>query len=119
VRLLIEKRNAIFSKAVNEYGIYHFPHGSCDALIRLVEAFSDAEDLVTLLVASARQHIPINTAGRTTDLSHIHDPENRPPIDEIVQELRQQTWYLNQIGYQRTFDVKSGSLGRPGENTLS
>jgi hypothetical protein len=96
-----------------------FLYGYRDALIRLIEAFSDAEDLVTLLVASAREKIPLNTAGRTADLSHIPDPENRRPIDEIVEELRQQEWYRNQIGYRRTFDVKAGSLGRWCENTLS
>jgi DEAD/DEAH box helicase domain-containing protein len=119
VRLLIEKRNAIFLKAVDEYGIYQnfFPMGR-DALIRLIEAFSDAEDPVALLVASAQEHIPLNTVGRTGELSHIPDPENRQPIDQIVEELCRQDWYQNQIGYRRTFEVKTGSLGRRGENTL-
>ncbi|KAN0118373.1 hypothetical protein V8E52_005349 [Russula decolorans] len=47
VKLLIEKRDAIFSKAVDE----------------LIEAFSDAEDPVALLVASAQKHIHLNTAS--------------------------------------------------------
>ncbi|KAN0124052.1 P-loop containing nucleoside triphosphate hydrolase protein [Russula decolorans] len=99
VKLLIEKRNAIFYKAVDE----------------LIEAFFDAEDPVALLVASAQEHIPLNTAsvGLTGELSHIPDPENRQPIDGIIEELQEQKWYMQQIKYRRTFDAKEGSLGTP------
>jgi hypothetical protein len=95
------------------------PYGLCDALIRLIEAFSDAEDPIALLVASAREHIPVNTSvGCTEESSHIPDPENRQPIDRVVEELHEQKWYLNQIKYRRTFEVKAGSLGRCSENSL-
>ena len=121
VKLLIEKRNAIFSKAVNEYEIHRpFPLCGCyDTLVRLIEAFT--EDAVGLLVASAREHIPLNTSAVCTDTkepSHIPDPENRPPIDRVVEELYEQKWYLGQIKYRRTFNAKAGSLGRWGENVL-
>ncbi len=87
-----------------------------DALIRLIEAFSDAEDPVALLVASAQEHIPLNIVGRTGELSHIPDPENRQPIDRIIEELQEQKSYLQQIKCRRTFDAKEGSLGRRGQN---
>ncbi|KAI0282173.1 P-loop containing nucleoside triphosphate hydrolase protein [Russula aff. rugulosa BPL654] len=85
LQLLIEKRNAIFSKAVDE----------------LIEAFSDAEDPVALLAHGAGE------------LPHIPDPENRQPIAGIVEELQEQKWYMQQIKYRRTFDAKEGSLGTP------
>jgi DEAD/DEAH box helicase domain-containing protein len=86
----------------------------------LIEAFFDAEDPVALLVASAQEHIPLNTAsvGLTGELSHIPDPENRQPIDGIIEELQEQKWYMQQIKYRRTFDAKEGSLGRCGENNM-
>jgi DEAD/DEAH box helicase domain-containing protein len=87
----------------------------------LIEAFSDAEDPVALLVASAQEHIPLNTEGITGagELPHIPDPENRQPIAGIVEELQEQKWYIQQIKYRRTFDAKEGSLGACGENNLS
>ena len=97
---------------------FFFPYGSRDTLIRLIEAFSDAEDPVALLVASAQEHIPLGTAGRTAELS-IPDPENRQPIDQIIEGLYQQKWYSRQIGHRRTFDAKAGLLGRCSENTWS
>jgi DEAD/DEAH box helicase domain-containing protein len=78
----------------------------------LLEAFSDDEDPVALLVALAREHIPLNTSLRGgTKFSCIPDPETRQPIDQIVKEIDEQKWYLNQIKYRRTFDEKSGSIG--------
>ncbi|KAI9452326.1 P-loop containing nucleoside triphosphate hydrolase protein [Russula earlei] len=94
VKHLIEKRNAIFSIAVNE----------------LIAAFSDPEDPVALLLASAREHIPLKT-GCPAESSHIPEPENRQPIDRIVEEIYEQKWYLGQIKYRKNFDAKAGSLG--------
>jgi len=85
----------------------------------LIEAFSDAEDPVALLVASAQEHIPLNTVGLTGELPHIPDPEARQPIAGIVEDLQEQKWYMQQIKYRRTFDAKEGSLGRCDENNLS
>jgi DEAD/DEAH box helicase domain-containing protein len=98
------------------------PYGFRDALIRLIEAFSDAEDPVALLVASAQKHIHLNTAsvGLTSrGSSHIPDTENREPIDGIIEELQEQKWYVQQIKYRRTFDAKEGTHGRCGENNMS
>ncbi|KAH9981492.1 P-loop containing nucleoside triphosphate hydrolase protein [Lactifluus volemus] len=96
VKQLIEKRNALFSKAVDE----------------LLEAFSDAVDPVSLLAASARAHIPHNTSlGGGAESSHIPNSENRQPMDQIVEGIYGQKWYLNQIKYRRTIDEKVGSIG--------
>ena len=91
-------------------------HGSRDALNRLIEAFSDAGDPAALLVASAQEHIPLGTVGRTEELS-IPGPENRQPINQIIEELYEQK--RSRLRYRRTFDAKAGSLGRCSENTLS
>ena len=70
-------------------------------------------------MASAREHIPLNTSiGSTAESSHIPDPENRQPIDRVVDDIFEQTWCLDQIKYRRTFGAKAGSLGRRGENPL-
>lgn len=70
-------------------------------------------------MASAREHIPLNTSvGCTAESSHIPDPENRQPIDRVVEDIYEQRWYLDQIKYRRSFGAKAGSLGRRGENPL-
>jgi hypothetical protein len=70
-------------------------------------------------VASAREHIPLNTSvGSTAESSHIPDPGNRQPIDRVVNDIFEQTWYLDQIKYRRIFGAKAGSLGRRCENPL-
>jgi DEAD/DEAH box helicase domain-containing protein len=86
----------------------------------LIEAFSDAEDPVALLVASAQEHIPLNTAGLTGagELLPITDPEKRQSIEGIIEELQEQNGYMQQIKYRRTFDAIEGSLGGCGENNL-
>jgi hypothetical protein len=79
----------------------------------LLKAFSDVEDPVALLVASAREHIPPNTSlGGGARPSYIPDPENRLPIDQVIEEMYEQKWYGNQIKYRRTFDERVGSIGR-------
>src|SRR5258708_36140035 len=98
---------------------FFLPYGLRDTLIRLIEAFSDAEDPVALLVASAQEHTPLNAVGRTRGPSHILDPENRQPIDRIIEELHGQGGYMQQTRHRRTFDAKAGSLGRCDENNLS
>jgi hypothetical protein len=91
--------------------IHHY--GSCYTLVRLLGAFSDAVDPVSLLAASARDHIPHNTSlGGGAESSHILNSDNRQPIDQIVEEIYEQKWYLNQIKYRRTIDEKVGSIGK-------
>ncbi|KAH9001463.1 P-loop containing nucleoside triphosphate hydrolase protein [Lactarius akahatsu] len=96
LKQLIEKRNAQFFGAIEEY-----------------EACPDAEDPVTLLVALARDHIPltITSTGDEAEPQNIPDPENRRSIDGIVEEIYEQKWYQDQIKYRRTFDAKPGSIG--------
>jgi DEAD/DEAH box helicase domain-containing protein len=100
----------------------------------LIEAFSDAEDPIALLVASAREHIPHNPSvgcmaepshiphntlvGRTAEPSHIPDPENRQTIDRIIEDLHKENWYCNQIKYRRALEAKAGSFGRCTKYTL-
>ncbi|KAH9048489.1 P-loop containing nucleoside triphosphate hydrolase protein [Lactarius hengduanensis] len=97
IKQLIEKRNAQFFGAIDE----------------LLQACPDAEDPVTLLVALARDHIPITTTstGDEVEPQNIPDPENRRSIDGIVEEIYEQKWYQDQIKYRRTFDAKPGSIG--------
>ena len=70
-------------------------------------------------MASAREHIPLNTSvGCTTEPAQIPDPGDRQPIDRVIEDIHEQKWYLNQIRYRRAFEAKAGSLGRCAEYTL-
>ncbi|KAK7440243.1 ATP-dependent 3'-5' DNA helicase [Stygiomarasmius scandens] len=98
---LVEKRNERFRKAVNE----------------LLTATPANEDPVALIQAAARDHIPINPDVTPDDLfiaddgpiEPIPDPENRPSIKEVLQEMQKQRWYRDQIVDQRTVAAKDGT----------
>lgn len=77
------------------------------------------EDPVVLLQAAAKDHIPVNpkSKGRTKAVSPddklvIPGPEERSSIDELIQEIRDQEWYRDQIVDRRTFDAKEAREGR-------
>ncbi|KAI0928397.1 hypothetical protein AcW1_005652 [Taiwanofungus camphoratus] len=102
---LVNKRNDRFVQAVNE----------------LLEATSIHEDPVALLQAAARDHIPIHPSAKSFNtLSQsdpkgkqkmIPDPESRQTIDSIIDEIREQEWYQEQIANRRIFDTKEGLTG--------
>jgi DEAD/DEAH box helicase domain-containing protein len=41
----------------------------------------------------------------------IPDPENRPSIEEVLNEIQEQPWYKNQIVDKRTVPAKEGQTG--------
>lgn len=84
---------------------------------RLLAATPVGEDPVTLLQAAANDHIPVNPKSKSlTALPHekltITSPEERPSIDEVIQEVRDQEWYKGQIVDRRTFDAREARQGR-------
>ncbi|KAF8636516.1 hypothetical protein AX17_003329 [Amanita inopinata Kibby_2008] len=105
VKKLIEKRNGIFEKAVNE----------------LILAAS-GEDPVFLLQESARDYIPVDPI-----ISHmlpateepgllLSSEEDRPSIASIIEDIVAQEWYKDQIVNRRTVEAK---LGRTAQLTPS
>lgn len=64
-------------------------------------------------MALAQDHIPLTaSASDEVGSSDIPDPENRPSINEVIEEIYEQKWYQTQIKYRRNFDAKPGSIGR-------
>ena len=85
---------------------------------RLLAATPEGEDPVALLQGAAREHIPVNPKPKEHTKSvpsgeklTIPDPEKRPSIDEIIQEIQNQEWYKNQIVDRRTFDTRKAIEG--------
>ncbi|KAI0670538.1 DEAD/H helicase [Trametes maxima] len=103
---LVERRNERFAEAVNE----------------LLRATSVDDDPVTLLQAAARDHIPVHPGHksfRKGALSQLEakgkyktvpDPDRRPSIEEVLGEIEQQEWYLEQVAHKRVSDAKEGQL---------
>ncbi|KAG9318135.1 DEAD H helicase [Chiua virens] len=99
---LIKHREERFACAVNE----------------LLSATPEGEDSVALLQAAARDHIPVNPqakgfnrAAQCDDKLTVPGPEDRPSIDQVIQEIQDQEWYKGQIVDRRTFDAREA---RPG-----
>ncbi|KAL7283261.1 hypothetical protein ACG7TL_002690 [Trametes sanguinea] len=102
---LVERRNERFIEAVNE----------------LLRATPLDDDPVVLLQGAARDHIPVHPAviRPLTILSQspdkgkykaVPEPDSRPAIEEVIQEIEGQEWYAEQISYRRIFDAKDGQL---------
>ncbi|TFK81693.1 DEAD/H helicase [Polyporus arcularius HHB13444] len=99
---LVERRNNRFVEAVNE----------------LLKATPAEEDPVALLQSAARDHIPVHPGCKDTpeassaDLKGkdraVPEPEERPAITAVIEEIEQQAWYQEQIAYKRVFEVREG-----------
>ncbi|CDO70744.1 hypothetical protein BN946_scf184798.g59 [Trametes cinnabarina] len=103
---LIERRNQRFVEAVNE----------------LLRATPVDDDPVALLQAAAREHIPVHpglnrplTALSQSDAKGkyrvVPEPDCRPAIEEVIEEIEGQEWYAEQIAYRRVFDARDGQQG--------
>ena len=88
--------------------------------IRLLHAAPDQEDAITLLQAAARDYVPVdpNNKGSVPDISstqaksrEVPEPGNRPSIESVIDEIRQQEWYSDQIAFDRTVAAKEGQRG--------
>ncbi|KAI9064267.1 P-loop containing nucleoside triphosphate hydrolase protein [Trametes sanguinea] len=102
---LVERRNERFVEAVNE----------------LLRATPPDDDPTALLKAAARDHIPVHPAviRPLTTLSQspdkgkykaVPEPDNRPAIEEVIEEIEGQDWYAEQIAYRRIFDARDGHI---------
>ncbi|KAI0336366.1 DEAD/H helicase [Cubamyces sp. BRFM 1775] len=99
---LVERRNERFVEAVNE----------------LLSATPVDEDPVNLLKAAARDHIPVHPghghsriiASQDTKGKHraVPEPDSRPAIEEVIEEIERQDWYMEQITHRRISDAKRG-----------
>lgn len=105
MKKLIEKRNRKFGQAV----------------VELLSACSKkGEDPVQLIIAAAEDHVPVNPdlgrkpTGETPKKRKIRleyfmaNPDQRPNISEVIDEVKLQPWYKNQIvpGGHRTIGAR-------------
>lgn len=106
---LIEKRNAKFESAVDEL---------------LVSCAAQGEDPMELLLHATDDHVPVNNHDgspavtplneRRSDLDFfLRNPENRPTIESVVDEIIAGEDYKNQIvdGGRRTIDERTATFG--------
>jgi DEAD/DEAH box helicase domain-containing protein len=90
------------------------------AAFRLILAYPSADEVVLLLQAAGRDHVPINTSSKQSVFSEIEghehkpvpDPKDRPTVDAIITEISSQEWYLGQIIYKRVFEEKKAQTGQ-------
>lgn len=85
---------------------------------RLLQATPTNEDPTSLLQSASQAHMPVNPLESNKLLSSksrygsvVPEPEDRPPVDDIITELEQQVWYSDQIVERRTFEAKDGQRG--------
>lgn len=69
-----------------------------------------------MLQAAARDHIPVDPSSslpgtKGKGKAAVPEPNERPTIDTILQEIQGQDWYRDQIAHRRTVEAKEGQLG--------
>lgn len=94
LKKLIEERNNRFTQAVEE----------------LLIACPPEEDPVDLVQQAARDHIPV-LSRKCEGIDSIPTSSSRAPMREIIEELRSEDWYRDQIIEHRSFEKKEPQLG--------
>lgn len=116
VKNLIEQRNVSFVKAVDEQVIplsnsyYHL------TIVSLLQACTNGEDPVRLVQHAARDHIPVNPKDRKREdspVKNVPDVSTRPSILEVIEEIKKEVWYHDQIVEQRSFEAHEAEFGAP------
>ncbi|KAG8763126.1 hypothetical protein FRC15_008152, partial [Serendipita sp. 397] len=96
LKKLIEERNIRFIQAVNEL-IEACPRDGADGPVELVKQ-------------AARDHIPVKAKGDVQQSLVMKNAE-RPPMTEIIEELRREDWYRDQIVEHRSLPRKDPLIG--------
>lgn len=92
----------------NKY--YHLTNGS------LLQACTNGEDPIGLVQQAARDHIPVNPKDRKKEdspVKNIPDASVRPSILEVIEEIKKEEWYHDQIVEQRSFEAHEAEFGAP------
>ena len=88
-------------------------------LTRLIVATPEGEDPVDLLQAAARDFIPIdpscpsslvNISASQGKPKIVPEPSDRPSIDAILEEIRKQDWYVDQMAFTQTIEARQAQL---------
>ncbi|KAL0071661.1 ATP-dependent 3'-5' DNA helicase [Marasmius tenuissimus] len=120
---LIERRNERYVKAVTE--LAYDPCRKIDEVFdqafllhRLLSATASPDDPVALLLTAARDHIPVHPGKKANPScsliledplnTAIPDPENRPSVNEVLNEITNQTWYKDQIIEHKSIESREG-----------
>ncbi|GLB35145.1 putative DNA replication factor CDT1 like [Lyophyllum shimeji] len=99
VKKLIEKRNKIFQQAVDDF----------------IVSIPVTDDPVNILQTAAQAHVPVKpnvSTVKSTEIKYttVPDPSDRPTVDAIIAELKEQSWYKNQIIDRRTFEAREAQI---------
>lgn len=63
---------------------------------------------------AARDHIPVNPKDRRrgdSPVKNLPDVSSRRSIIEVIEEIRKEEWYHDQIVEQRSFEAQEADFG--------
>lgn len=83
-------------------------------IVSLLQACTNGEDPVGLVQQAARDHIPVNPKDRKREdspVKNVPDVSTRPSILEVIEELKKEEWYHDQIVEQRSFGACEAEFG--------
>lgn len=80
-----------------------------DLLYRLIEACTEG-DAGELVKQAAREHIPVSPSRKKPTPSSSNVVAFRPPMPQIIEELKLEEWYKDQIVAHRSFEEREAQL---------
>jgi DEAD/DEAH box helicase domain-containing protein len=65
---------------------------------------------MAFLIAAATNFVPVNQE-MSCPLKTMPQPNERPPIDQVISEIETCNWYIDQIVDRRTIEAKEAQTG--------
>jgi DEAD/DEAH box helicase domain-containing protein len=115
VKKLIETRSNRFISAVNEW-VYSCRVWSAVlnyfCCTRLISATPEGEDPVRLLIEAGHNYVPVDHPIPKEDIPTNPNLNQRPSISNVISDLTNSLWYVDQIAHRRTVDAKEAQICR-------
>lgn len=79
---------------------------------RLILAAPPGEDPVALLVTAGKNHVPIQHVLQHEEKEYVPFTHERPSIEQVLLDIKEEEWYADQIVHRRSIDAKSPEYGQ-------
>jgi DEAD/DEAH box helicase domain-containing protein len=92
---------------------FSFPELALTWRIRLLVATPPSEDAVQILMTAGRRYFPVDHAVPPADkvIKSIPLPNERPSIEQVIFDMTNSLWYLDQIVHRQKVDARVAQTG--------
>ncbi|KZV69057.1 DEAD/H helicase [Peniophora sp. CONT] len=112
-------------QALNARAVTKLIEGRNDAFVTAVEQLlkvtADDDEAIAVIQTSGRDCVPVNPLSRSVESfadtrgkepTEVPSSEERPGIEEVLEDIQEELWYNGQVQYRRAFDAREAQLGQ-------